>query len=680
MVNQKEVLPHLKDKYSLGYYSALAVTFCGVMFFYWTVGTNVATIFDIPWVHFSNATIYSSPLLLVSALLIARHFSEIYCEGLNTNNITANLPNIKQIMVLVVAGSVIMSADDYTIKYSAVAISLIAIFLFSRKENNSSIKNLIENYSNKKHDFFLLLLITIPVLSVVLFAHRPDLDDSSFIQIATQTLAHKDLAPLSFDASLGYVLESFRFAPYRISSYETLIAFASDISGVSIYNVYYLILPAFTAILTILTTFIFSRWFFPSNKLAIAATAIFVLIMLAWGETHIAYGNRVFVRLFQGKGLIIALTTPFSIIVGMVLANRPSFFTACVLVVANICAIGVSSSGLVMTIFTSIIIFVLATSRGLIKMARTWVFVAGAMIYPVMLALWLNFSNVSSVSMSDVGTYLPINASMGMSLHESILLVSLLFGFSLFILSRNKSYVFIIIAVFTFILNPLFSELMSFLTSRNMSWRLAWAAPIPLLFSIAIVASFGVSTQVKTLAVSRRITLAGIKIASITLLLAFIFSDKWVSNSENKVVWGYPSAKLPGEFYVASQIAEKIQTLNISGQVLAYHKIAAWLPLTLPGVKLVMPGHTYPTQLETILPSQEFQRRMYLYNAINKGASNPAEFLRYLDELHVDLIIIPSSNEANLLKLISDSTDHNLSIEKIGLFSKYSLYKISRRY
>lgn len=93
--------------------------------------------------------------------------------------------------------------------------------------------------------------------------------------------------------------------------------------------------------------------------MAVAATAVFVLVMLVWGETHIAYGNRVFVRLFQGKGLIIALTTPFAIRTGLMLANRPSYSVAGVLALTNISAIGVSSSGLIMTIFTSIIVFAL---------------------------------------------------------------------------------------------------------------------------------------------------------------------------------------------------------------------------------------------------------------------------------------------------------------------------------
>jgi len=260
-----------------------------------------------------------------------------------------------------------------------------------------------------------------------------------------------------------------------------------------------------------------------------------MLIMLAWGETHIAYGNRVFVRLFQGKSLIIALTTPFTVLVGLVLANRPFYSVAGVLALANICAIGVSSSGLIMTIFTSITVFFLWIGKDLKIMIRAWIFIATAMIYPMLLAAWLKFENKSSISMSEIGTHLPINASLGLDVRESILMIGLLFGFSLFILSRNRSYILIIVTIFTIILNPWFSEVVSFVTSRNMSWRLAWAAPLPILLSTALVAGLGVGMQKRPLSVKSCIVFSGMKIALLALLLAFVFSYKWVSSSSNNL-------------------------------------------------------------------------------------------------------------------------------------------------
>jgi len=135
---------------------------------------------------------------------------------------------------------------------------------------------------------------------------------------------------------------------------------------------------------------------------------------------------------------------------------------------------------------------------------------------------------------------------------------------------------------------------------------------------------------------------------------------------------------LPNDFYVASQIADKIRTLNTSGQVLAHRDIAAWLPLTLPGVKLVMPGHTYPIQLQTILSKKEFESRMAIFNAINNGTPDIQGFLRSIDDFCVDLIVIPANMEKSLSDLHLRSDDRHVRLERIESFSGYLLYKVIR--
>lgn len=165
-------------------------------------------------------------------------------------------------------------------------------------------------------------------------------------------------------------------------------------------------------------------------------------------------------------------------------------------------------------------------------MAQAWILVAAAMTYPV----------------SDVGTHLPIYASLGLDIRESLLMVGLLFGFSLFISNRNKSYVLIIVAKFAFILSPWFSEVIANLTSRNMSWRLAWAAPITLLLSIALIAGLSLRTRDNSFDVNRWGLFYGVKVAVISTIPTFIFSYRWVSSSANILSWGLPAHKLPNEF------------------------------------------------------------------------------------------------------------------------------------
>ncbi|MBO4329685.1 MAG: hypothetical protein J5820_03525 [Rhodocyclaceae bacterium] len=677
VIDPKCTLPNPNLKHSVEYYSAAIVAFFCAIFSLWTIGSNTATIFGLTWEYLSEITTYVLPLFFLFSLIVARSFANAYCYGLPNNKIFATLPSFKFIAVLSLAATAIFVAGSYTNKYYVFSIAALTIYILSRGVQNCHVDNqTIQIRTAEKRDIITLIIIILIAVSVVLFAHRPDLDDSSFLQIVNQTLIYSDRPLLSFDTSLGIVLDSFRFAPYRVSSYETLVAFVSDILNINIYNVYYLFLPAITACLTILTAFVFSRWFLHTNTLALAATAVFMIVMLAWGETHYAYGNRVFIRLFQGKGLIVALTTPFAILTGLMLVNRPSFSVTGVLALANISAIGVSSSGLVATIFTSITVLVLAICKNFKNTICAWALIGATMIYPVLIAAWLKFGNKILISMSNFGTHLPINASLGMDIRESILLISLLLGLILFIQNHKKSYMLLIVAIFAFILNPWLSELISNVTARNMSWRLAWAAPIPLLLSIALVAGLSTSIQNKSLSINNRAVLYVVKITALALLFVFAFANKWVTSTDNNLSWGMPTAKLPNNFYVASQIATRLELLNINGQVLAHRDIAAWLPLTLPGVKLVMPGHTYPDQLQTILPSHEFNSRMAIFNPINKGVTNIEEFLRSIDNFNVELVVVPDRIELSGQNLISRNRE--VRLEKIESFLGFSLYKLVR--
>ena len=158
--------------------------------------------------------------------------------------------------------------------------------------------------------------------------------------------------------------------------------------------------------------------------------------------------------------------------------------------------------------------------------------------------------------------------------------------------------------------------------------------------------------------------------------MGFFFSYRWVSSPDNNISWKLPAPKLPNEFYIASQVAGKIKELHIPGEVLAHRDIAAWLPLTLPGVRLVMPGHTYPIQLQTILPKNEFDSRMALFNVINNGVAYNEGFSRSLVDMNVGLIIIPNSMEKNFSSWHFRSLGRNYNLEKIESFSGYSLYKV----
>ena len=488
-------------------------------------------------------------------------------------------------------------------------------------------------------------------------------------------MRHPELAPLTFDTSLGFILEPFRFAPYRLASYETLVALLAAWTGLDILNIYYILLPGLTAALTIGVAYLFARWFLPAGP-AVVATGIFLLIMLAWGESHIAYGNRVFVRLFQGKGLLIALTTPLSIIIGLLLLRRPSVWNWLLLALAQVAAIGVSSSGLVCAFVTTALIMVTAISRDVKAFVFASSILASTLIYPAILGTWLKISDGSALPLSKFGTYLPINASFGLGIREALAICALAIGFGALRSSiQKREYTILSCAVLLLILNPWFSELLSGASARNMSWRLAWAAPIPLLVAVALAAVISPLLFIRS---QKKIVLFG-SLFGVAAVIVFLLAGRWTLATSNNVCWSWPSAKLPVEYNLAKEIAVEISKLTSSGTVLADRDIGAWLPLVAPNLKLVMPGHTYPVMLQTVLPTSEFDNRMSLFNAINGQEVDLNNILGLIKQYKVGTLVIQDgSNALKIVGFINSRTD--ITIKEISVIDRHHILKLTYGY
>jgi hypothetical protein len=391
--------------------------------------------------------------------------------------------------------------------------------------------------------------------------------------------------------------------------------------------------------------------------------------MLAWGETHYAYANRVFVRLFQGKGLLISLTTPFVLICGRLLMNRPNVINFTALTVANICAIGVSSSGLVVTLFTTLLVGFWALGKDYKKTLRLLLLTAGTLVYPILLGVWLKLQNETGAPLSTIGSSLPINASLGLNYRETVALLSMLLGFSYSFSSKNKIGILLFSTVPVVIFNPWFSELIANFTSRNMNWRLAWAAPVPLLISIGWIYGISSCLENKKLVFNKKTTTGAV--IALCLATTFLLSNNWVTSPRNMFSWGKPAPKLPANYYYTCDVIDKIQEMNIQGTILADEVIAAWIPVISPGRKLIMPGHTYPIQLQTVLPPHEFASRMQLYKAVHHGFQVLYNNVDLLQKYDVQILIVSSKYQ------LFDNTDKNNDKTKISFFPVCTLHGYS---
>ena len=648
-----------------------------LLFAMWTLAHHAATFLYIPWQSLSRA---SAMACLPAALLAswgAWQFSNAYSKEITKTAYPAGLQSISPIVLFIAITLLLLVTPTYSLRFAFAVTGFLFMWWLTRQENAASqsaaaIPETISSFSGHSAACILAFFTFIAVI-VTLASHRPDLDDSSFIQIAAQTLRHPELAPLTFDASLGFILEPLRFAPYRLASYETLVALITGWTGLNILTVYYLLLPGLTASLTIGVAYLFSRWFLPRG-LAVLATGIFLLIMLAWGESHIAYGNRVFVRLFQGKGLLIALTTPLSVIMGLLLLRCPSLWNWILLALAQIAAIGVSSSGLVCTFTTTALLLITAIRRDVKAVVFATALIASTLIYPAILAAWLKFYGGSVKPLSEIGTYLPINASLGLGIREALALSALALGFGALCVSiQKREYGLLAGATLLLIFNPWFSELVSGLSARNMSWRLAWAAPIPLLLAVAFAAViaplFLIRSPIKKLPLFS-------SVIGIVALIFFLATARWTLAASNSVTWRWPSAKLPVEYNLAKDISAEIRNLPSPGVVLANREVGAWLPLVAPDLKLVMPGHTYPEMLQTVLSTCEFDSRMSLFKAINGQEVDLNSMMALIKQYKVGTLVIPNgSNAVKFVGFINSRT--NITIKEISAIAGHRIFVLT---
>ena len=661
---------------TIEYATAWVSAFFALMFAAWTLACHAATFLNISWAALSGWAIgLLLPLGCVAALPASR-FAERYCSDLERPATPPGTLNLYGVSILLLATAALFLPLSYTHKFLLVCTAIGAIACLLVRKTPAEICPLTEpvRYHSAVIEWMVLAALIGIATIFALCSNRPDLDDCSFLQLAAQTLNHPGRPPLSFDAALGQIIPALRFAPYRIASYELLVAWIAEWSGLELSSVYYLLMPGLCSGLGMVVAFVFVRPFFSSRRVALLATTVFLLLMFAWGETHIAYGNRVFVRLFQGKGLIIALTTPFAITVGLMMIRSPAPLLVMVLFVVNICAVGVSSSGLVMTVFTGLIICAASVTRDLRKTVLACLSVGVTLAYPAALALWLATQKKSGISLSEVGTYLPINASLGLHVRESAALAALLLCFAVFHAQRDNVRRLLVGCVVGVILNPWFSFLIATITSRNMSWRLAWAAPVPLLVSIGLVAGLRVDDHGPIFPVKKRALAVGL--LSVCPLSLFLFSPGWVVSPANHVVWGYPAAKLPAEYHAARKIAAKIRHVRPHGTVLAHMDIAAWLPLALPDVGLVMPGHMYHIQFQTILPQSDHEARMQLFQAACSHSPDFGARVKALHAYNVRWVVLPEGVEPLEGTEAGCATNTRVRFDKLDSIAGYSLFRV----
>ena len=476
--------------------------------------------------------------------------------------------------------------------------------------------------------------VAIAAVCVTLFTSRPDPDDAFYQSIPATLLRFPHQPVLLHDTMYRLGNLPLLLPVYKVGSYEVLIAVLARLTGISHLVIAYLILPAVFAVLAVLAwarllkLMVGDRW--P------AALVILLLCVLALGEAHQSYGNFAFVRLFQGKAIFATVMAPVIASCAIEFSYRASFRNWLLLFVAQVAAIG----------FTSSALFVAPLAAGLALMsgwspngAATRRLVCGVLASSYVFAV-AGFLMVATrgghgfVSAAPMPPMLDLIERTWGLWSTALLLVSLLAAWAWIDEVRGKRYALAAGLFFLLgVLDPYTSRFVAdHLTGTSSYWRLTWALPLPFMTAAMLEGLLARIVQLK-----RRVVV--VAACSVLLALAVGFGlHSGTLRSANYVTLGMPGLKVYStEYPVARKVVQEVPE---DGVVLAPELVATWLPTFVHHPKLLAVRAVY---LDGTFGKLEGSKRLALMQYISGVAQtthSASEFDAALDHYGLTCAVV----------------------------------------
>ena len=202
-------------------------------------------------------------------------------------------------------------------------------------------------------------------VSYTLVSHRPTQDDALYLFFGLLPLDQPHQAIMSWSGT-GRILVS----------YPTIEAVVSYWTGVNYLQVYYLVIPALAAMLSVFAYYgLFKRI---GGGYAGILTLMTIIILILWGDESRSPGNFAFATFGIGKAMFYAVVCPYLVSSAIgVLTRRPGSNLR--LAVASISGIGLTQSAIILVplFFTGLILATWLVYREPPKRARYLPFLVG---------------------------------------------------------------------------------------------------------------------------------------------------------------------------------------------------------------------------------------------------------------------------------------------------------------
>jgi hypothetical protein len=425
-----------------------------------------------------------------------------------------------------------------------------------------------------KRDWIALILVTVLGVVSVLGLKRPHVDDAYYFNMVLGALNHPDLPVLSFDAVHGDLNAPFPLIPNRTETYLLLIAAIIGWTGWDPLTVYYLVVPSFFGGFVAVAFWLAMKQLTP--RWAWLGLLLVFLLLLSWSGNHRTFGNWSYVRMFQGKGVLISVVVPMLFHFGLRYADMPTPRNWLLLMFSVTGGCMYSSTGL-LVIPIGLGLILLATCENLKTLRNASIGLLTLVPVFIVLVL-LRFEIEQAVSSGyaiKAYRFSPF-VLLGVGWRHTVTFICFL-ALPLVVIWRRSGLVRVrfvvmyVLATFAICFNEFSDDLFAWVVS-NLAWRYLWAIPMPLFLAYFFSATIPLCLRVRDQAWRRHYI--PISLISILLLGVFLGSADWTTNQRNGTVFEWATPKISRRALLVARVTDELTPRG--GIILAPADIA-WL-------------------------------------------------------------------------------------------------------
>ena len=191
----------------------------------------------------------------------------------------------------------------------------------------------------------LILAAAVALAFLSTLMNRPDADDITFFHRAVAQLSHLGDPILTNDTTSDIANLPDPVTGYLLTSYEFLCALLAHTFGLNPLSMYQNGAGAVASALVAPVYYLLFRRFGLRPLSAVAGVAGVIAFLLLDGNDHHSMGNFAFVRLWQGKAVLLTVLTPYTLTAVIKQLDAPSHRNWVRLLYAGIAATGLSTIG-----------------------------------------------------------------------------------------------------------------------------------------------------------------------------------------------------------------------------------------------------------------------------------------------------------------------------------------------